>query len=178
MSKLVHNTININVVWLRRLWKTFLPHQYWWSCRALQSGALFKDLWEEWLWADWEKGEYGKEANGIFGQHISDGGAGWLPPWPDEIGARRRCSGTHPICLHALLEMKEMTGKKLHSRGSGNVRWRTVDSAVGGFDVYTNCPVLGHTSKHWFRSSHHDLTDASYRCCVAKEQQPWLFSSR
>lgn len=169
MSKPAHNTININALWLSQLWKTFLPHQYWWRCHALKSGALFKDLWEEWLWADWEKGEYGKEANGIFGQHISNVGAGWLPPWLDEIGVKRGCSGTDPICLRALLEMKEMTEKKFHFRGSGNVKWRTVDSD-GDFDA-SKLSSFGLQSKHWFHLSYHDLTDASYRCCAGKEQQ-------
>ena len=38
----VHNTININVLWLRRLWKNFLPHQYWWCCHTLESGPSLR----------------------------------------------------------------------------------------------------------------------------------------
>lgn len=41
-SGLVHNTININVLWLRRLWKNFLPHQYWWCCHTLESGPSLR----------------------------------------------------------------------------------------------------------------------------------------
>lgn len=46
----------------------------------------------------WEGG-----ANGIFGQPISDAGAGRLPPGRDEMGAVGGCySGTHPICLQCM----------------------------------------------------------------------------
>lgn len=38
----VHNTININVLWLGRLWKNFLPHQYWWCCHTLESGSSLR----------------------------------------------------------------------------------------------------------------------------------------
>lgn len=38
----VHNTININVLWLGRLWRNFLPHQYWWCCHTLESGSSLR----------------------------------------------------------------------------------------------------------------------------------------
>lgn len=41
-SRLLHNTININVLWLRRLWKNFLPHQYWWCCHTLGFGPFLR----------------------------------------------------------------------------------------------------------------------------------------
>lgn len=69
VSGLVHNTININVLWLRRLWKNFLPHQYWWCCHTLELGPYLR------IYKTNAGGGlclYAKEANAIFGLHLND----------------------------------------------------------------------------------------------------------
>lgn len=62
----------------------------------------------------WEGG-----ANGIFGQPISDAGAGRLPPGRDEMGA------VGGVLLGNTSNLPAMHGqwqKKFHFRGSGNAK--------------------------------------------------------
>lgn len=67
----VHNTININVLRLRRLCKNFLPHQYWWCCHTLESGPSLRIYKRNGCW-EGEGGPHMKKANAIFGRHLND----------------------------------------------------------------------------------------------------------
>lgn len=103
-SRLVHNTININVLWLRRLWKNFLPHQYWWCCHTLESGPSLRIYKRNaggggvCMWKGPVPFLVSTSMMYIFlpFRAISVG-EGWLQPTLDEIWAERGCAETDPI---------------------------------------------------------------------------------
>lgn len=175
MSRLVHNTININVLWLRRLWKTFLPHQYWWRCHALKSGALFKDLWEEWLLSRlgeggvWEGGQWHLWSTRRW---CASGMTPTLAWWDRREEGRLRDTSNLPA-MHCLRRQK-WQGKSPISGdlGMGNEGLLILMTEIFLLGGLPNAPVVGRPNEGWFNSSCHELTEANLG-----KQQVWFQSN-
>lgn len=145
-SRLVHNTININVLWLRRLWKNFLPHQYWWCCHTLESGSSLRI---------YKRNTAGGSVS------VCEGGLchfWWCTfscrseqfPWergdsnPRLMRSERRGVVQRQIQFpcNALPEMIVMEKWTFHFRGSGNAKWGCVDSGNGGIAFGTSSQTV------------------------------------
>lgn len=164
-SGLVHNTININVLWLRRLWKNFLPHQYWWCCHTLESGPSLRIYKRNGGCGGGGGGVggfgclYANEANAIFGRHLGDvhfpavqsnfrgRGVAAAHAWWDLSGeGLRRDRSNSP--RNALPEMIVMEKWTFHFRGSGNAKWGCVDSGEGGIAFGTSSQTVHCRATH------------------------------
>lgn len=149
----VHNTININVRWLRRLWKNFLPHQYWWCCHTLESGPYLRIYKRHGCWGG--VGGVCRERRpmpflvGTSMMYIFPAVQsnfcvrGVTPPyvWWD-LSGKGLCRDISNSPRNALPEMMVMEKWTFHFRGSGNAKWRCVDSGDGGIAFGTSSQTV------------------------------------